>query len=155
MSILPKQPGAKKLPGDKRPAMERSIAVCERVAGGMSLTKACRAEGIKDWTVLRLVAKHEALRILYEESRVACVESRVAGLAEQADVVMRFAKRSGKQAAAYVSAFATKARIAQWEGERLMPKKYGTRIDLNHSGAIDIASRLAAARQRTTKEPKP
>lgn len=149
MSILPSEPGAKNRPGDKRSVAKRALAICERVAGGVGLRKAAKAEGLGHTVFLRLVATDEPLRILYEQCRTSAIEERIVGLGESADAVMRFAKSKGKAAAAYVSAFATKARVAQWEAERLMPKKYGNRLDLNHSGSIDLAGRLNAARNRT------
>lgn len=149
MSGFTGMPGAKKLPGDRRPAAKRAVALCERVAGGMSLRKAAKAEGLRHTVFLSMVAKDEELRILYTAACDAAIETRILELGEQADAVMRFAKLKGKAASAYVSAFATKARVSQWEAERRMPKKYGNRLDLNHSGSIDLASRLNAARKRT------
>lgn len=149
MSFPPPRPGAKKLPGDQRPPLERARAICARVANGKSLRRAARIEGMDHSSFLQLVAVDEELRILYEQSRTTAIEERIVGVGEQADEVMRHAKKVGKAAASYVSAFATKARVAQWEAERLMPKKYGTRLDLNHSGSIDLAGRLNAARKRS------
>ena len=36
----------------------------------------------------------------------------------------------------------------KWIAMKLLPKKYGEKLDLNHSGAIDIAGAVDAARKR-------
>lgn len=158
MSILPNQPGAKKLPGDQRSQAERATAICIRVANGKSLRRAARLEGMDHSRFLQLVAVDEPLRILYEQSRNTAVEERIVGIGEQADEVMRHAKKVGKAASSYVSAFATKARVAQWEAERLMPKKYGTTridmtVDANVRGSVSyVANMPARRRQEPPKE---
>ena len=149
MSILPNEPGAKKLPGDKRPQRVRALAMCILIADGKSLRKAALAEGLDHSEFLHMVAKDDEVRILYETARNVSAEERIGALDEEADAVMQVAKVRGKKASAYVSAFVAKANIAKWKAERLMGKVYGNRVDINHSGSIDLASRLSAARART------
>lgn len=149
MSLAPNKPAAKKRPGDRRSVRKRAVAMCAHVADGKSLRAAADIEGLDHADFLGLVAKNDELRIRYETARAACVESRRSALSSEADTVMAVAKRQGKKASAYVSAFNVKANIAKWEAERLLPKVYGNRLDVNHSGAIDLAGRLSKARERT------
>lgn len=148
MSILPSVPGAKKRPGDARSAKKRALAVCDRILDGMSLGKACEAEGLGKSALLRLVRQDEALRAAYTTAKQEGVEAGLSnsddGLAEAAEL----ARKNRKGARAFVTAQAALARRAEWRAERLLPKVYGTRIDLNHSGSIDLAGRLNAARER-------
>jgi hypothetical protein len=145
------KPAARVKPGETRTQMERAIAMCERIASKSSLRAAAQLEGLDSSEFLRMVAKDEELRLLYIASREAALEASVAGMEQEADEVMKTALRKGKAAAAYVSAFSKKVNVLTWQAERLMPKKYGNRLDLNHSGSIDLAGRLNAARARTAK----
>jgi hypothetical protein len=75
----------------------------------------------------------------------------VSTLDEEIDGVIASVKRGAKNASALVSAFARKQAGVWWVAERLMPKKYGARLNLNHSGSVDLAGRLQAARERMEK----
>lgn len=153
MSIMPSKPAAKKRAGDKRPPRVRALAAIDRVAAGLSLRKACEAEGIDQSDVQNLFRKDEELRILYETAVSIRRDAVVDDLVEEGDAVMEKALKKGTyNAGAYVSAFVAKANIVKWEAERREPKKWGNRIDVNHSGSIDLAGRLAKARERTSSE---
>lgn len=150
MSFPPTPPkSARKNPGDRRTERQRAEAVCKHVACGKSLRAAAMAEGLDHSQFLGLVSRNEEVRIFYSAACDAAVEARVSELGDEANKVMAFARKNGSDASALVSAFAVKARVSQWEAERRIPKKYGNRIDLNHTGSIDLAGRLSKARERT------
>lgn len=142
------RPGARKKVGDRRTQGQRAVAVCERVADGLSLRKAAQQEGLDHSRFLQMVSANKDLQVLYSEAKEAGIDARVEALREQADDVMKHAKSKGHDASSYVSAFATKARVVQWDAEKLAPKKYGAKLDLNHSGSIDLAGALNSARKR-------
>ena len=149
MSFPPIPKSARKSPSDRRTERQRAEAVCKHVACGKSLRTSAMAEGFDHSQFLGLVSRNEEIRIFYSAACDAAVEARVSELGDEANEVMAFAKRKGAAASAFVSAFVAKTRVSQWEAERRMPKKYGNRLDLNHTGSIDLAGRLSKARERT------
>lgn len=148
MSIAPNKRTATKRAGDKRTRLERAHALCERIGEGMSLRKAAEIEGFSHRDFLGMVATQPELQVLYSQAKEAGIDARVEALTEQSDEIIKQAKAARRNAGAIVSAFATKARVVQWNAEKLAPKKYGARLDLNHSGSIDLANALNAARKR-------
>lgn len=150
-SILPSVPNAKAKPGETRSQRQRAEVVCLLVADGLSMRKACIKVGLHHGDFLKYVSTDKALEVQYAQAKDCGIDTRVDALREQADDVMAHAKTAGPNASSYVSAFATKARVVQWDAEKLSPKKYGAKLDLNHSGSIDLAGALNAARKRSNR----
>lgn len=145
----PEQPQAHVRESDTRPPRARAFAMCDRMASeGISLRKSAVAEGLGHADFLWLVRKDDELRIAYEQAREIGREVTVDSLREEAEQVMKTALMRGSDASSYVAAFNVRVGLIRWEAERREPKKYGARLDVNHSGTIDLAARLASARSR-------
>lgn len=103
--------------------------ICERMAEGESLRKICAEKGMPaKSTVFKWLGEHEAFSDQYARARIAQADKYVDELVDIAD--------EGKNEDAQILRLRMDAR--KWAASKLAPKKYGERLDLNHSGGMSV-----------------
>lgn len=126
------------------------------LSSGKTLTSLCEKLGFHTTTWHDWCDHDEALRIAHGRARTKgfdviaedCV--RIADGSERDTVITETGERPNAEWIQR-SKLRVETRLkllAKWD-----PKRYGDRMDVNHSGSIDLAGRLAAARQRVEGEP--
>lgn len=154
MDSLPPVRSARAKKGDTRTQRERALAICDQVRNGSSLRAAAKAEGLDHSEFLKMVRADEDLRVFYEAAGNDAAETNIA----ETDALIKNATKkvltSRKPLSTYVRMIQTQVNFSMWHAERLNQKRYGNRLDLNHSGSIDVAGRLARAKKRIDEPPK-
>lgn len=103
--------------------------ICERLADGESLRTICAEDGMPDRsTVRRWLSQNEEFRGQYAHARE-----------EQADV---YAERIVDEAHTATDAAIGRLRMdaLKWAASKLAPKRYGDKVQTEHSGEVSIAS---------------
>lgn len=127
--------------------------ICDRIAGGESLRAICSDDGMPTTTsVFRWLRDNSAFRDQYAHAREDQAEFYLDQIMEIADDTSRdtiATERDGEQPN---SEWITRSRLRvdarKWAMSKLAPKKYGDKIGVEHSGSIELASALEAARKR-------
>lgn len=131
---------------------ETADAICARLCEGDSLREICRTEGMPDKaTVMRWLNAHPEFRDQYARAKETGIEAVAEDILDIADDGRNdWMKRSGSDEepgwvfngeAARRSQIRIDAR--KWLLSKLAPKKYGDKVDLNHSGRIAVARDLS------------
>lgn len=118
-------------------------SLCANIAGGMSVREACAQPGApSEPTVYRKMAADLAFAEKLSEARASQQE-------READVCVELA-----DSATLENWQVVKLRIwaRQWRAAKLAPKKYGDKQQVEHSGAIDTAGAIIAARERSGRK---
>lgn len=103
--------------------------VCEQIANGKSLREICAAEGMPaPSTICLWLTENETFAEQYAHAR-----ERQADL--YADEIIEIAD-AAKNEDAQVARLRVDAR--KWKASKLAPKRYGEKLDLNHSGGLKI-----------------
>jgi hypothetical protein len=117
---------------------ETAEAICIRLASGESLRTVCADADMPDkTTVLRWLARNEEFRIQYARSKEESAEA----VAEQYfDILDELppAKADGSLDSAAVMWAKNRADARKWYLSKIMPKKYGDKIQTEHSGSIQL-----------------
>jgi hypothetical protein len=117
---------------------ETAEAICIRLASGESLRSVCADADMPDkTTVLRWLARSEEFRTQYARSKEESAEA----LAEQYfDILDELppAKADGSLDSAAVMWAKNRADARKWYLSKIMPKKYGDKIQTEHSGSIQL-----------------
>lgn len=103
--------------------------ICEQIADGKSLRDICKSDNMPNKsTVFRWLAQDEKLRDQYALAREEQGES-------HADEIVAIADKATPE-----DVQVAKLRIdaRKWTASKLTPKKYGDKLDLNHSGGVKI-----------------
>lgn len=105
--------------------------ICDRIACGESLASICRDDGMPDYkTVIRWLREKDDFRDNYTRAREDQADA-------DADSVQDIGRRvlTGEldPQAARVAIDALK-----WAAGKRKPKKYGDKLDLNHSGSLTV-----------------
>ena len=120
----------------------KADAICARLAQGASLRKACEAEGGPHAaTVLRWVEANEGFAQQYAQAReigYSLLADEILEISDEADVE---AKYDGEEIRLDLSATGVarnRLRVdsRKWMLSKMLPKRFGEKIDLNHSGGI-------------------
>ena len=132
---------------------ELAAEICERIADGEPLRQICRDEGMPAWrTVYDWIEANTDFA-----ARIA--RARNLGFDAIAEDTIQLIDEDPER---YGTQFGDKVDPGhvQWQKNRVeqrlkllakwSPKKYGDRIEVEHSGDISIAERLARARHRTS-----
>jgi hypothetical protein len=105
--------------------------LCERIASGEGITEICQSDDMPaKTTVYARMASDEEFR-----TRIAC--AREAQQESEADHCVELADQATVEDWQVVK---LKIWARQWRASKLAPKKYGDRLDLNHSGSIERLS---------------
>lgn len=121
--------------------------LCERIANGESLRSICEEDGMPNKsTVFRWLAAHEDFATIYARARDVQAEVMADELLDIADNGSNdWMEKNYGEDTRWVengeSMRRSQIRIAarQWIAERMLPKKYGTKQHLEHSGKIETA----------------
>jgi hypothetical protein len=114
-------------------------AICIRLASGESLRSVCTSDDMPDkTTVLRWLARNEEFRTQYARSKE---ESAEAIAEEYFDILdeMPPAKSDGSLDSAAVAWAKNRADGRKWYLSKIMPKKYGEKVQTEHSGTIQFS----------------
>jgi hypothetical protein len=117
--------------------------ICERIADGESSRKICGDDRMPDKaTVFRWLKESSAFREQYARAREYQAHALIDEIHEIADDSRDdfYTDGEGRRQVNYENVARSKLRIAarEWIAERLAPKKYGARLDVEHSGDVDI-----------------
>lgn len=121
-------------------------AICERIANGESLKAICEGEGMPDKaTVFRWLAANESMRDKYALAREAQADSLFDDILSIADDGTNdwMEKNFGEETRWVENGEAlrrSQLRIdaRKWMAGKLRPKKYGEKLELEHSGEVAL-----------------
>lgn len=126
---------------------ELADTICERIADGESLRSICSGDDMPNKaTVMRWLGANAEFSDQYARARDAQADSifdEILDIADDARNDWMKARGSDGEDERYVlngeHVQRMKLRIdaRKWMASKLLPKKYGDRLDLNHSGSID------------------
>lgn len=126
-------------------------AILDRIAGGESVTKACKAEAFGERTFWRRVRKSDSLRAEY----VASIQARGLKHADEVIAILdepprTFVDDNGVERvdSAYVAHQRNRADGRKWDAGRMQPKLYGDKLELEAKVNVGdaIIDRLNRAR---------
>jgi hypothetical protein len=133
-------------------------ALCDGVLSGMkngmSTTKSCEAAGLPFSTFLDQVDKSSELAERYTHARAVLLERMADEIVHISDTPVMGTKSVSKATGLEITeGDMTDHRRLQvesrkWLLARLMPKKYGEKQQVEHSGSVDIAAGILEARKR-------
>lgn len=110
---------------------ETAARICERMADGESLRAICRDEGMPGLsTVMRWADEDPVFREQYARAMSLRADAKF----EELDDVSEDAVLS--DSAVRIAGLRLKADNIKWQLGKMSPKKYGEKLDLNHSGAV-------------------
>lgn len=118
---------------------EKAAAVLSRMREGESLRKSCLAAGVNKSTFLLWVDGNPELADQYARARMEMLDAQAEELEEIGDQAVSAAT------AVEVAGLRLKADNRKWLLSKLAPKKYGDKIQTEHSGSIGIAKALTDA----------
>lgn len=103
--------------------------ICERIIDGGALYRICQTDGFpSEGTVYRWLEEHEGFREKYARARELQQD-------READHIVVIADETEDPQKARLQIDARK-----WRASKLAPKKYGDKLDLNHTGTIERLS---------------
>lgn len=114
--------------------------ICSRLACGESLRSICRDEDAPHLpsigTVIRWVTTNEEFREQYEEARKVQAET-------LADELVTIADGGGEDDSVKTARDRLRVDTRKWVASKILPKKYGEKLDLNHSGKVAVSHEAA------------
>ncbi len=114
----------------------KADSICALLAEGKtSLRSACAELGVKHPTFLLWASEDPALADQYARAREAGTDSDFEALGELADETPERGP-AGTVDPGWVAWKRLQVDTKKWELAKRAPKKYGDKIDLNHSGAV-------------------
>lgn len=133
-------------PSDYSDAMADMI--CTRIADGESLRSICSADDMPDKsTVFRWLAKHEEFATKYARAREVQADAIFDEMLDIADDGRNdwMEKRNAdgeaigwQENGEALRRSDLRIKTRQWMASKLQPKKYGDKLDLNHSGKVEV-----------------
>ena len=151
--MAPQQDGTA-VEGSHRPSsftQEKADAICERLSDGESLRSICRDDDQPaTTTVLRWLRDNEPFRIQYAYARDLQADAIFDEMLEIADDGnndwMEKLSKDGQSVGWVLNGEAvqrSKLRIdsRKWIASKLNPKKYGDKVETQHSGTIEVVRR--------------
>lgn len=128
--------------------------ILERVAGGMSLVKACGANNLTHGAFLDACAKDADLADRYARARQSCLEFHAEILIDLCDTPVEGTETTIKadggvevKTGDMLGHRKLQIDTRKWLLAKLMPSKYGEKLDLNHSGSISVPVILNTGRK--------
>jgi hypothetical protein len=119
------------------------MAICVEISSGRSLRSICLDEGMPDKaTVFRWLAKYEAFRDQYAHAREAQADAMLEDILEIADDGTNdsYTDEEGNVRTNQDVIARSRLRVdaRKWAMSKMAPKKYGEKLDLNHSGSVNL-----------------
>ncbi len=112
--------------------------VCEQLAEGESLRRACEMEGVKRSTFLKWVAEDEDVGDRYARARATGSEICFEDLLEQAAEAPP-CDATGKTDSGWVAWKRLQVDTAKWVLSKKRPERYGDRIEQHHTGSVGLS----------------
>lgn len=123
---------------------EMADRICDLIASGESVSKIAGFAGIPvQDTIYRWIREHAEFSEKYTRAR----EQQAEVLAEQIVSIADDESKDVDGDAVKRSHLRVEAR--KWVAAKLLPKKYGDKLDLNVSGELALADRVKRARERS------
>lgn len=132
------------MPGGRPSDYTQEIAtlICERIVEGESLRSICRDEAMPPIrTVFQWLAKHEEFSHQYARAREAQADTYADEITEIADDGSRdYVQTENGPVIDHDHIARSRLRVdaRKWIASKLKPKKYGDKLDLDHSGGMSI-----------------
>lgn len=133
-------------------SQELADLICAELAEGKSLRKACELHDTKHSTWLLWVKERPALADQYARAReqgYQLLADELIDISDEEAVMVRHPKGGEEDEKAEVVFDATavarnrlRVDTRKWMLSKMLPKIYGDKLDLNHSGAVRIAKEL-------------
>lgn len=120
---------------------ELADSICSELANGLSLRKACEKHEISHCTWLDWVRADEKLANQYARAKEVGQEARFETLRDKASAEPE-RDQNGRIDPGWVAWKRLEIDTEKWTLAKQEPKKYGDKLDLNHSGGIKIAKEL-------------
>jgi SpoVK/Ycf46/Vps4 family AAA+-type ATPase len=121
---------------------EIAAAICERIVSGESLRSICRDDAMPAIsTVFKWLAKHEDFVDLYARAREAQADTYADEITEIADDGSRdYVQTENGPVIDHDHIARSRLRVdaRKWIASKLKPRKYGDKLDLDHSGGLSI-----------------
>jgi hypothetical protein len=118
--------------------------ICERLADGESLRSICKSDSMPDKaTVFRWLYVNEAFRDQYARAREEQAESYVDEMVSISDeectiITTEEGNTEVKFDSTAVARNKLRVDTRKWAAIKLLPRKYGDKLDLNHSGTMTL-----------------
>jgi hypothetical protein len=143
---------------DRLMAKKYSHALCDRLcaslAQGKSLRQAAQEEGVAASTVLEWAGRYKQFGEQYTRAREIGYALLAEEIIEISDDAAHDTQVVGEREVVNTE-FVARSRLRvdsrKWILAKMLPKVYGEKLDLHHSGQIDLAGRLSSARDRTKR----
>lgn len=137
-------------PSKKTPELVEKI--CLLISQGKSLRQICRKSDFPHHdTVLRWLIKDEEFADKYRRAREIQSDVFVDQMYEEASKKPKTDPLTGRIDPAAVKHQDNKIKTMQWLAMKMNPKKYGDKLDLNHSGNVQMDTVIYEARKRAKK----
>lgn len=139
---------------------EKAATILEGLKTGKSLRAVAKEVGISHGAILDWTRDIDGFGDQYARAREQGYQLLADELVEIADeecVVVKHPQDEDKEVeVAFDSAGVARNRLRvdtrKWMLSKMLPKVYGDRLDLNHSGSIDLANAVLSARKRAKPE---
>ena len=117
---------------------EITDAICDRLAAGESLNTICRDARMPSRKVVHewVADDRNGFRDKYARAREAQIEQYADEIVDLADAV------AGATESAVVQAAKLRIDTRKWVASKLLPTKYGDRVDLKYGGDVTTISRI-------------
>lgn len=139
---------------------EIAETICARLMSGESLREICREDGFPDIaTVGRWLHRHDEFRTQYAQAREAQAEVLADEVLEIADDGRNdWMERHGKDDAGWqangehIQRSKLRYEARRWYAAKLAPKKFGEKVETEHSGGVTVAVATVDRPPRETRE---
>lgn len=103
--------------------------ICEQIAGGISLIKICKADGMPNKsTVLRWLDEKPDFATKYARARELMADHYFDQMQEIADEATGETVQTAK----------LRLETMRWRVSKLLPKKYGDKVETEHTGTVTV-----------------
>ena len=116
------------------------LRVCELMRNGQSLLQACKEVGVPKTTVLSWVDRYDGVREEYELARDQLIDYRRDEMLEIVDSCEETTESVQKARLRYDA--------RRWELSKIMPRRFGDKVALEHTGKDGGAIEVSDARER-------
>jgi hypothetical protein len=120
---------------------DKANAICEALAAGESLRKAAKAQGIDPSTVLKWEDANAEFAQQYARARVTGYKLLADEIIEISDDSSRDVidtEHGPKTDSEVVARSRLRVDSRKWMLSKMLPKVYGDKIDMNHSGELTV-----------------
>ena len=122
-------------------SQEKADAICARLVEGLSLRKASAAEGVAPSSVLEWVETNPAFAEQYARARARGYEllaDEIIEISDDATGDVIETEHGPRVDAERVARSKLRVDSRKWMLAKMLPKVYGDKVDLNHSGKVSI-----------------